>query len=161
VGESRPLVVAQAVVLDPARGVLLAVRTDLQGWELPGGRVEIGETVEQALVRELREELGIDARVVRRVGSWIRTGYRPHTANVFVCETDDEVLDRGPLGEETLRAAWHDPRRPPATLFPWYREPLALAVASAECETCYERNGIAEIWAGAKIDFRMRMERDA
>ena len=57
--ESRPLVVAQAVVLDPVRGVLLAVRTDLQGWELPGGRVEVGETDEQALVRELREELAI------------------------------------------------------------------------------------------------------
>ena len=154
---------AQAVILDPKRGVLLAVRSDLRGWELPGGGVEVGETDERALVRELREELGIEVRIVRRIGSWVRTGYRPHTANVFVCETADEPLDRGPLGSETLRAGWHDPSAPPDTLFPWYREALALAVQTppAAPVTRHERNGLREIWAGAKIDIRMRMQPDA
>jgi 8-oxo-dGTP pyrophosphatase MutT (NUDIX family) len=161
--ETRPLVVVQAVILDPMRGVLLAVRSDLQGWELPGGGVEVGETDEQALIRELHEELGIEARVVRRVGSWVRTGYRPHTANVFVCETVDEPRDRGPLGRETLRAAWHDPSGPPDTLFPWYREALALAVQTPPPAPVarQEHNGLREIWAGATIDIRMRMEPDA
>lgn len=160
--ESKPLVVAQAVILDPQRGVLLAVRSDLQGWELPGGGVEDGETDEQTLVRELHEELGVEARVVRFVGSWIRTGYRPHTANVFVCETSDEPKARGPLGVETLRAAWHDPSAPPSTLFPWYHEALALALnAQAVPVTRHERNGVSAILAGAKIDLQMRMDPDA
>jgi 8-oxo-dGTP diphosphatase len=158
--EREPLVVVQGVVLDRQRGVLLAVRRDLRGWELPGGRREPGETDERALVRELREELGIDANVVRFVGAWIRTGYRPHTARVYVCRTDDEPGQRGPLGDETLQAAWHDPDHPPDTLFPWYREALARALhPEAEPALRHERSGFAAILAGARIDLQMRLKR--
>ena len=57
-----------AGVLRDARGrILLARRTEgreLAGlWEFPGGKVEPGETPEAALVRELREELSVEATV--------------------------------------------------------------------------------------------------
>jgi len=40
-------------------------------WEFPGGKVEVGESDEQALVREIREELGVDILVSNRVpGEW-------------------------------------------------------------------------------------------
>lgn len=40
--------------------VLVARRTDPNNWNLPGGKVDNGETLEQAAVRELREETGIE-----------------------------------------------------------------------------------------------------
>ncbi|TBR14697.1 MAG: Nudix family hydrolase [Lysobacter sp.] len=63
-----PVVEVVAGVIRDARGrVLLARRTegrDLAGlWEFPGGKREPGETGEEALARELHEELGIEARV--------------------------------------------------------------------------------------------------
>jgi len=56
--------VAVGVVLNDARQVLITRRSldSHQGglWEFPGGKVEAGESLEQALFRELREELGIE-----------------------------------------------------------------------------------------------------
>ncbi|SHJ01042.1 8-oxo-dGTP diphosphatase MutT [Wenxinia saemankumensis] len=60
----RVVLVSAVALVDPDGRVLLAQRPEgksLAGlWEFPGGKVEAGETPEAALIRELREELGID-----------------------------------------------------------------------------------------------------
>lgn len=66
---SNAVVVGAAIL---AEGRLLAARRVLPesmagGWEFPGGKVDPGETLAQACVREVREELGCDVEVVREL----------------------------------------------------------------------------------------------
>jgi 8-oxo-dGTP diphosphatase len=61
-----------AIITDQAGRLLLIRRGHSPGrgrWSVPGGRVEPGETDEQALVREIREETGLLVRAGRLVGA--------------------------------------------------------------------------------------------
>ena len=61
---------ADAVVFDGQGRVLLQRRADFNVWGLPGGSVEVGETLEAAVKREVKEETGYDVEVVRLVGAY-------------------------------------------------------------------------------------------
>jgi 8-oxo-dGTP diphosphatase len=60
------ILVAAAALIDPDGRVLIAERPAGKAmaglWEFPGGKLEAGETPEQALIRELHEELGISVK---------------------------------------------------------------------------------------------------
>jgi len=66
-GAKRMLLVAACALIDADGRVLLTQRPEGKSmaglWEFPGGKVEMGETAEEALIRELREELGIETKV--------------------------------------------------------------------------------------------------
>jgi 8-oxo-dGTP pyrophosphatase MutT (NUDIX family) len=59
---------ASAVIFDRKGRLLLQQRSDGGQWGLPGGSMEIGESAAQAVVREVREETGLDVRPRRLIG---------------------------------------------------------------------------------------------
>lgn len=155
--EREPLVVVQAVIRGE-QGILLSVRSDLHGWELPGGNPDPGEAAEDALRREVREETGYEIAVDRLVGEYRRTGFRPHLARVFAARAIGGT--RTP-SRETPRVEWFPPDALPGTLFPWYRGPIedALADFHQPVERT-EHNGLGAIAKGFWIDLRMRLSND-
>jgi 8-oxo-dGTP diphosphatase len=84
--------VVGAALVDDRRRVLVAQRASgaLAGrWEFPGGEVEPGESDEQALVRELREELGVAAVVGERLGPDLPIGSTA-VLRVYLARIDGE-----------------------------------------------------------------------
>jgi 8-oxo-dGTP diphosphatase len=68
---------ATAIIEFPQDTILLIKRDTVpfKGyWALPGGRAEPGETVEQTIVREVKEETGLDVTVVRKIGEYHEQG---------------------------------------------------------------------------------------
>ena len=64
-----------AVVFDDSGRILLQHRADFDMWGLPGGAIEAGETLTDAIVREVKEESGLDVEVVRLIGAYSEPEY--------------------------------------------------------------------------------------
>jgi ADP-ribose pyrophosphatase YjhB (NUDIX family) len=56
------------VVVNDAGEILMIRRTDNDNWAVPGGAIDLGESVRQAAVRETKEESGIDCEITGIVG---------------------------------------------------------------------------------------------
>lgn len=64
------VVAASAVVTDDAGRILLQRRADSGLWALPGGGMELGDTLPGTAVREVKEETGLDVEITGLVGTY-------------------------------------------------------------------------------------------
>src|SRR3954466_6319036 len=100
-----------AVVRDTA-GRLLLIRRGHEPsrglWSLPGGRVEPGETLEQAVVREVHEETGLEGRVGAPIGSvLIPAGAVVYDVTDFACTPVDDRAE-ATAGDDADDVRWVD-----------------------------------------------------
>ncbi len=96
--------------------VLIERRNPPPGCALPGGFVDVGETVESAAVREAREETGLAVTLTRLLGVYSEPGRDPrgHTVSVvFVGEARGEPR----AGDDAGAIRVVDPRSPPQLAF--------------------------------------------
>lgn len=121
--------VVAAVIRGREGKVLLAKRPAHlhQGnkWEFPGGKVESGETAEQALSRELREELGITPVVSRPL---IQILHHYPEKSVFLDVWEVVAFSGQPSGREGQRVEWVEPSALDDYEFPDANLPIVTAV---------------------------------
>ncbi|WP_165219323.1 NUDIX hydrolase [Aquisphaera insulae] len=113
-GYATPKVDVRGVVFRDARILLVRERSDGL-WTLPGGWADVGDTPAEAIVREIREESGFEARVAKLLAvlDRDRQGHPPHVHHsyklLFLCDllggaptTSHEILDVGFFAEDRI-----------------------------------------------------------
>lgn len=117
-----------AVIFDRRGRLLLQQRSDGGQWGLPGGSIEIGESVRDAVIREVREETGLRVSVRRLIGVYSeprRQVVRYPDGNVwhYVSVCFECAVRGGELTtcDETLALAYVAPTRLPATVLANHR----------------------------------------
>lgn len=128
---------AAAIIKDGDGRILLQQRSDNGLWGLPGGSVEIGESVRDAILREVREETGLTVEVVRLVGIYsdpttqiVRypDGNVVHyISTFFACRILGGTLQ---TCDETLALKYFEPANLPDDLAPMHRIRIQDALAN-------------------------------
>ena len=106
----RHIVAVSGIVTD-SRGRILLVKGDRRGWEPPGGQVELGEDLVEALKREILEESGVEVEAVRLVGVYSNLG-RPERGLAEQVNFAFRCVAVGGdpcAGDECMEAGWFEP----------------------------------------------------
>ena len=83
---------------------VLLVRTPRRGWEFPGGQVEEGESILEAVIREVSEEANVVAAAGRLVGVYSNLSSSRVIFDFLGCWLSGDTR----AGDETIEAAWVD-----------------------------------------------------
>ena len=106
-----------ALIFEQGR-VLLAHRRDIDWWNLPGGGMELGETVDEAVRREVREETGLEVAVEYLVGVYSKPQKR-EVVLTFHCRVTGGTLT---TTEESRNCCYFVPNELPPNTLPKHRQ---------------------------------------
>src|SRR5215468_1771700 len=120
-------VAVSALLFDEHR-VLLIHRRDIDWWSLPGGGMELGETVEEAVKREVREETGLEVEVEQLVGVYSKP-QKQEIVLTFRCRKVGGVLTET---EEARECCYFLPDTLPANTLPKHRQRIEDALLEQE-----------------------------
>lgn len=87
---------AFAIILDKQSRVLLCHRRDYDLWNLPGGGVKKGESPWEGVIREVKEEVCLDVKIVRLQGIY----YKPEKDDLVFCFICEPIGGKITLTEE-------------------------------------------------------------
>jgi 8-oxo-dGTP diphosphatase len=122
-GPARFRIAVSAVICDRGK-VLLAHRRDIDWWNLPGGGMEPGETVDEALVREVFEETGLEVKIERLVGVYSKP-QKHEVVLTFRCYvTAGTAIET----EETRACCYFAPEHLPSNTLPKHRQRIEDAL---------------------------------
>jgi 8-oxo-dGTP diphosphatase len=134
---ARPILAVSAAVFRQGRVLIIRrARAPLIGhFSLPGGGVEVGETLAAALARELMEEVGVEAEIIafnRHVEAIVHEGNLIRMHFVIVSFVARWIRGEPRLSDEVDAVEWVDPAGPlPSTTTPELGEVLAGAARIA------------------------------
>jgi 8-oxo-dGTP diphosphatase len=110
-----PPIAADVIAEIGDRIVLIERENYPHGWAIPGGFVDVGEPVEQAAMRELREETSLEVEIRALLGVYSRPGRDPrgHTISVVYI---GRARGTPKAADDAKEIGLFDPRNPPAPL---------------------------------------------
>lgn len=107
---------ANAVVTNDRGQILLIRRTDNDNWSLPGGAMDLGETIADAAVREVEEETGIRCKITGLLGIYTNPAHvvqytsDGEARQEFTIVLTAEVVSGAPrTSDESSQVEWIDP----------------------------------------------------
>ena len=115
---SAPFRVGVYAVIFQEGKVLLALRRDIDWWNLPGGGLEAGETVAEGIRREVREETGLEVEVEKLVGVYSKP-QKQEVVLSFLCRVVGGTLTDT---EESRECRYFSPKEMPLNTLPKHRQ---------------------------------------
>jgi 8-oxo-dGTP diphosphatase len=106
-----PLLTVDIIIRYKGGIVLIERKNPPPGWALPGGFVEVNESLEEAAIREAKEETSLDVKLIEQFHAYSKPGRDPrfHTVSiVFIGDGEgmfkgkDDAMEAGVFGEDSL-----------------------------------------------------------